>query len=131
MQLVSTGTFTEPASTAVGGFAEELAAEARVGAYPASSGFLCLLAALVRAAPPVRLGTGYRAPGLRPYVAFVVREMVDFRRDVVRADGVDDPAGGVLDGVDDVHPRWSESDVDETELLGGDGDPDFLEVSGR
>jgi uncharacterized membrane protein len=35
------------------------------------------------------------------YGAFVVRDVLSPERDVVRADGVDDPAGGVLDGAPD------------------------------
>jgi uncharacterized membrane protein len=39
-------------------------------------------------------------------MALVVREILRPDRDVVRADGVDDPAGGVLDGAPD---RWAVS----------------------
>jgi uncharacterized membrane protein len=35
------------------------------------------------------------------YAALVVRDVLQPERDVVRADGVDDPAGGVLDGAPD------------------------------
>lgn len=59
-----------------GGIADDLVAEARVGTYPATAGFLCLLAALVRAFPPTKLGAGYRVPGIRPYVSFVAREVL-------------------------------------------------------
>ena len=40
---------------------------------------------------------------LLAYAAFVVRDVLQPERDVVRADGVDDPAGGLLDGAPD---RW-------------------------
>jgi hypothetical protein len=40
--------------------------------------------------------------------AYVVRDILYPERDVVRADGTDDPAGGVLDGAPDVYRlRWS------------------------
>jgi hypothetical protein len=35
------------------------------------------------------------------YAALVVRDVLQPERDVVRRDGVDDPAGGVLDGAPD------------------------------
>jgi hypothetical protein len=35
--------------------------------------------------------------------AYVVRDIFYPERDVVRADGTDDPAGGVLDGAPDVY----------------------------
>ena len=64
---------------------------------------------------------GVRDLALLALVAFVVREMIDSRRDVVREDGIDDPAGGVLDGADDAHPRWREPDADEFGQM-SDGD---------
>jgi uncharacterized membrane protein len=41
--------------------------------------------------------------------ALVVREVLEPERDVVRADGVDDPAGGVLDGRPDRRPPMGTS----------------------
>jgi uncharacterized membrane protein len=41
------------------------------------------------------------------YCALVVRDILQPERDVVRSSGVDDPAGGVLDGAPDVEYAWS------------------------
>jgi uncharacterized membrane protein len=41
-------------------------------------------------------------------MAFVVRDVLRPEHDVVRRDGTDDPAGGVLDGADD---RWEQTDA--------------------
>jgi uncharacterized membrane protein len=53
--------------------------------------------------------------------ALVVREMWHPGLDVVRADGVDDPSGGVFDGAPDY---WSRVLPDELLLDAGDPDPD-------
>jgi uncharacterized membrane protein len=41
------------------------------------------------------------------FAAFVVRDIVRPELDAVRADGADDPAGGVLDGVPDRQPAYA------------------------
>jgi uncharacterized membrane protein len=62
-------------------------------------------------------------------MSLVVRDVLRPERDVVRRNGVDDPAGGVLDGASDVfvldpRPRWlalAEAGPEERDVL---GDPD-------
>jgi len=51
-----------------------------------------------------------RDAALVAYAVLVVREVLQPERDVVRRDGVDDPAGGVLDGAADREPRQAEQD---------------------
>jgi uncharacterized membrane protein len=49
---------------------------------------------------------GLRNAVLLVLVGLVVRDVLAPERDVVRADGVDDPAGGVLDEAPDRDARW-------------------------
>jgi uncharacterized membrane protein len=49
---------------------------------------------------------GLRNLALLVVVGLVVRDILQPERDVVRADGVDDPAGGVLDGARDRDASW-------------------------
>ena len=50
-----------------------------------------------------RMAVWLRDLALIALMALVVREVLRPEEDVVRADGADDPAGGVLDGAED---RW-------------------------
>ena len=49
---------------------------------------------------------GLRDVALLVFAGFVVRDILRPERDVVRADGVDDPAGGVLEGAPDREASW-------------------------
>ena len=53
-------------------------------------------------------------------LAMVVRDILRPEYDPVRADGSDDPAGGVLDHAPDAHPRLAES---TTFSMRADGSP--------
>jgi uncharacterized membrane protein len=75
--------------------------------------FLAFYQTLIRATPNLKsqmpewaflLASVARATGLLVLCALVVAEIVRPERDVVRADGTDDPEGGVLDGAPDHAP---------------------------
>lgn len=58
-----------------------------------------------------------RDASLLVFAGFVIRDILRAERDVVRADGLDDPAGGVLDGAPDRLERPPPSEFDPGEPL--------------
>jgi hypothetical protein len=75
--------------------------------------FLAFYQTLIRATPGLKTGmpewvfllaSVARAAGLLVLVGLVVYEILRPEADVVRADGTDDPEGGVLDGAPDDPP---------------------------
>ena len=50
--------------------------EARAEQFPLTRAFLGLLSVLVESGVPASLGAGLRAPGIHPYLAFVIHDVL-------------------------------------------------------